>query len=167
MEDTLTGYVADEQKWCSSAGSTIIDEKSCPVDCVVKNNSFWVAASIDFAKKASGRVTALVNATKAREGAASARSIFMTYEVPNMNPTQVTEVRVVLIAPPGVEKYETCAKPVTLTNLKKLLDTKKIKYSCLDDTMDGYDTRLMLCYLNPNTAKCKAAFTALGPAGSR
>lgn len=157
LEDTLTGYVANELRWCSSKGKTAFDSV-CPVDCVVKDNSFWVAASIDFAQKASGIVTVLVNNTVARGGAAANFSIFMKYEIHNLDPTKVKEVRIVLASTPGSQIYETCSKPVTLTNAQNILAAKKIPYKCFDYIIfDNFDLRSLLCYYNSESATCKAS----------
>ena len=157
LEDTLTGYVANELRWCSSKSKTAFDSV-CPVDCVVKDNTFWVAASIDFAQKASGIVTVLVNNTVGRGGAAANFSIFMKYEIHNLDPAKVKEVRIVLASTPGSAIYETCTKPVTLKNAQNILTAKKIPYKCFDYIIfDKFDVRSILCYYEPDSANCKAS----------
>ena len=148
-------------KFCSAQNHSSFITTYCPEDCVTRNNPFWIAASIDFARRASGRAVAILNATVARGGAVSNRSTFMRFEVPNLVSGQLTELKVILTSTPGEEKFETCSQPRTLVYLEQQLKEKNIKYSCEEDTIEWLDTRLLLCFLHPGSEKCKSLLETL------
>ena len=120
MEDTFSGFLLNELTFCSSNQSlNTFQYDSCPQDCVTRNSAFWNAASIDFAKKAAGDVTVILNGTR-KIGALLNSSTFFKHELPYMDSSKITKFTVFLLHSPGQEKYETCAKPKSLNSLISL-----------------------------------------------
>lgn len=149
LKDTLPGYLVNGVDFCSSYGSNTFDE-SCPNACVSVENPFWNAASIDYAKKASGQITVVLNGTRSI-GAITYSSYFIKYEVPNLQSEKVNELKVLLLHSPGQAKFETCEKPVTLRYLQSILVETNIKYSCEDepDNIIYY-----MCFKEPLSKEC-------------
>lgn len=160
LEDTLIGYIADELQFCSARNeSTWVRGRNCPDECVTRNNPFWTAASINFAKRARGRAMVMLNATRARGGAVSNRSTFARYELPAA--LGIKELRVVLVGEPDEDesiRFESCNRPQTLQNVQAHLQQNNIRYVCHDDFVDALDTRIIGCIRKPFSEFCRLAF---------
>lgn len=154
LENTLLGYIADELQFCSAQNQSWLTA-DCPDECVKWNNPFWNAASINLARHAAGKAVVVLNATQRRNGAISNRSTFMKYEVPNLVAGKLTELKVVLVSEPGEETFETCDRPKTLVHLQNILREKNIRYSCQDYALDLIDSRLFICFRQPDINGCQ------------
>ena len=142
MEDTFSGYLLNELKFCPNSTLDGFDYDSCPVDCVTRNSMLWNAASADFAKKASGSVTLILNGTRS-VGSIANYSTFYNHELPRFSSDRIKNVKVILLHSPGQEIYESCARSRNLVTLKNLLEQKSIDYACEDDPADIV---LLMCY---------------------
>ena len=161
MEDSFSGYLLNELSFCSSNNSNDFSYDSCPAACVTQNAPFWNAASIDFAKKASGLARAVLNGTRSF-GAVSNRSTFLLKEVPNLDSSKVKQLTVYLLHDPNQPKFETCSNPKTLTVLQNILASKNIAYACTDNPDD---ILLLLCFYNPASSTCQAIQNLINSGG--
>ncbi|XP_069782133.1 ADP-ribosyl cyclase/cyclic ADP-ribose hydrolase 2 isoform X2 [Narcine bancroftii] len=98
LERTLIGYLVDGLNWCGKSCSQGLDFESCPQwnDC--ENNamrSFWRAASKNYAAKAHGMVTVMLNGST-NGNAFRNGSIFREIELENLD-KKVTSVRLWII----------------------------------------------------------------------
>ncbi|RNA37464.1 ADP-ribosyl cyclase cyclic ADP-ribose hydrolase 1 [Brachionus plicatilis] len=161
LEDTLSGYLLDGLSFCS-------DNKSdnfltiCPTDCVTRNNPFWNAVSKNYASKATGRVTAVLNGTR-NSGALSNYSTFFNYELPSMNFKNINHFQVILLHSPEMSKYETCQMPKTLNTLRNILQSNNVTYECIDD---NFYLKNFLCIENQNSPECQKLFSAFSKTSS-
>ena len=151
LEDTFSGYLLDGLRFCSSNALSDFNYETCPFDCVSINSVFWNAASIEFAKKASGHVRLILNGTRTI-GAISNSSTFMKYELPYLENNMIDTLSVFLLHTPGQKSYETCLKPKTLNYLKSILKYKEIKYECHDNPEQ---ILLLMCFNDINAKECK------------
>lgn len=151
MEDTLIGYILNELIFCSAHNESFF-RNFCQSECVTRNNPFWNAASINFARKTSGHALVILNGTR-NIGAFSNSSTFYKYELPELRSGYVQALNVLLVITPGQEIYETCSKPKTLTKLKEILDKKNILYLCEENS---FNVLLIICYQNSFSRECKA-----------
>ncbi len=150
LEDTLTGYLNNELLACSKHGCTTLLDV-CPETCVLRpNNSFWNAASKEFAQSAEGVVSVMLNGTIVT-GAFCNESSFATRDLANLNPEKVTILRVLLVHMPGQTVVETCNSPGSLLTLKSLVEAKGIAYECADDPDD---IQFLLCFENTDNKGC-------------
>ena len=152
LEDTFSGYLLNELKFCSNSALNGFNYDSCPIDCVTRNSMFWNAASADFAKKASGYINVILNGTRTI-GALSNTSTFLNYELPNFSSSNVKQVKVLLLHSPDQQKYETCSAPKSLVTLSNLLKQKNIDYACEDNPTD---ILLLMCFYDPFSKECQA-----------
>lgn len=152
LEDTLSGYLLNELTFCSTNKSRkFFSNESCPQDCVTRNSPFWNAASIDFAKKASGNVYIMLNGTR-KYGAVLNTSTFFKHELPYLHSDKIKRLTVFLMHTPGQEKHETCNKPKTLNILSNILLEKNITYVC-EENLER--TTFLLCFYNPQSNECQ------------
>lgn len=93
----------------------------------------------------------MLNGTRT-QGAISNTSTFFRHELPQLYSFNVKRIKVVLLHQPGVDKYETCEKPKTLTVLKAELEKKGIEYVC-EDNPD--EVLLLMCFQNPSSKECQ------------
>lgn len=152
LEDTLSGYLLDELLFCSRSNLNYFSNTSCPIQCVSRSNPFWNAASIGFARQASGYVVSVLNGSRTN-GAMANTSTFYKYELPELNSNRVTHVKVLLLHTPDEPKYETCKKPKSLAQLEKTLKEKNIAYSCEDNPED---ILMLMCFQNPLSNECQS-----------
>ena len=152
MEDVLSGFLFDRTVFCSSENLDQFNNNSCPYECIFANNVFWNAASLNFAKKASGFVTVVLNGTRSF-GAVSNQSTFVKYELPAFDSRSINLVNVFLLHQPGAVKYETCSNPKTLVYLMNELNKKNITYKCVEDPKNiiGF-----FCFQNAFSKECKS-----------
>jgi hypothetical protein len=139
-------------QFCSASGLQGFSNISCPIDCVTRNSPFWNAASIDFARKASGVATVILNGTRP-SGAISKTSTFLNYELPQLSSENVTKLVVFLLHNPGFPKYETCKNISTLNLVIEVLNKNNITYEC-DDNPE--DILYFMCFQNPQSGECQA-----------
>lgn len=152
----------NELTFCSAAGQNYFSNVSCPRDCVTSNNPFWNAASINFARKASGSALVVLNGTRT-VGALLNTSTFYRHELPQLSSNNVKMLKVLLLHDPDKPKYETCDKPVTLNTLKALLADKSIEYQC-EDNPDNII--FLMCFQNPLSRECQAIKYSINSASS-
>ena len=157
MEDTLAGFLLNNLRFCSSLGKQDFDYSLCPVNCGIRNVTFWYAASADFARKASGYINIVLNGTRTN-GAVSNTSTFFLYELPNLNSTKVKSLKVLLLHAPDQVKYETCKNPKTLVDLQKALTDKNILYQCEDNPKS---IQAFMCFQDSTTKECQSVNYAL------
>ncbi|XP_041670464.1 ADP-ribosyl cyclase/cyclic ADP-ribose hydrolase 1-like isoform X2 [Cheilinus undulatus] len=123
LEDTLLGNVLDGQVWCGKAGNKEIYTK-CGSGEPNPVSSFWRAASTRFAEYACGNVTVMLDGE--REEPYDSNSFFGSVEVPNLKPTRVARLTVVLVT----EKNGNQCNKGALMKLKNMLTQKGIGYAC-------------------------------------
>lgn len=144
--------------FCSAPNqSYFTTNESCPNECVTWNNPFWNGASADFARKARGYAIAILNGTRTN-GAFVETSTFYRFELPELNSDRLKGLKVLLLHDLDKPKYETCKKPVTLTQLKAALDAKNITYECEDDR---FEILLLMCSQDPFSRECEAIKRAI------
>ena len=117
-----------------------------------RNNPFWQAASVDFARRAVGEVLVVLNGTR-NYGAIANYSFFVKYELPQFSAERIHKVKVLLLHTPGSPKYETCQSPSTLLYLQSALAEKAIEYECEDNFQD---TLLLMCIYDPSSVECES-----------
>ena len=152
LEDTLSGYLLNQLLFCSSSGSTNLAYTSCPAGCVTRANPFWNAASLDFAKRASGYISIMLNGSRTA-GAIFNGSTFFLYELPNLDSSRVKQLTVVLLHSPDQAVYETCYSPKTLGILEDAMAAKNIAYKCVDDPIDVV---YLMCFYQPDSKQCQS-----------
>uniref|UniRef100_UPI0037E988CB ADP-ribosyl cyclase/cyclic ADP-ribose hydrolase 1-like n=1 Tax=Semicossyphus pulcher TaxID=241346 RepID=UPI0037E988CB len=116
LKDTFLGHVLDGLKWCGKEGNKALSslsasgkkKKSQYEELHVKPKinpvtSFWNKASAKFAQHACGHVTAMLDGE--RKEPYDPKSFFGGVEVPNLQPSKVTHLTVVLV---GKESGCTC-----------------------------------------------------------
>ena len=152
LEDTFGGYLLNEVTFCSSSSTADFVYKTCPAECVLFDSAFWNAASIDFAKKASGHVKLVLNGTR-NTGAVLNSSTFFRYELPYLDVEKVNKLTVFLLHSPGQKRFETCKKPKTLAYLETALEEKQIAYECEDNPEN---ILFLMCFYNIKAKECQA-----------
>lgn len=152
LEDTLSGYLLNNLQFCSRQDLTDFDMVSCQFSCGIINVSYWNAASMFFARKAHGHVTVVLNGTRTA-GAIAPWSTFYNYELPWLNSSSVSSLKVILLNKLGAEPHETCEKPASLRILMDSLAQKGIKYECEDNPNDII---ALFCFHDPLSKECLA-----------
>ena len=152
LENSFSGYLLNKLNFCSGESGSGFNYDWCPDECVLFNSTFWNAASIDYAKKASGNVRLILNGTR-KMGALLNISTFVKYELPYLDSTRVKKVSVLILHSLDQEKVETCHKPATLNYLKNVLKEKNIKYEC-EDNPDSI--LFLMCFNEPNSKECQS-----------
>ena len=150
MEDTFAGYLLNELTFCSASNLTDFSKTDCPLNCGLRNMSFWNAASLNFAKKSSGFVTVILNGTRTI-GAIANTSTFLNYELPQFESDRINEVVVYLLIAPGTTAYETCTNRKSLKILESRLAAKNISFSCVDNPEEIV---YFMCFQSPLTKEC-------------
>lgn len=116
LEDTLLGYVLDGQSWCGKNGSNETFTKNCE-DCQNSPvNAFWEAASAAFAQHACEEASVMLDGQ--REEPYESNSFFGGVEVPNLLPSKLKSLTVVLVS---TEHWANCTCE-SLGNLRQDLD---------------------------------------------
>ena len=156
LDNSFSGYLLNKLNFCSSDLNSDFNYDWCPEECVLYNSSFWNAASIDFAKKASGNVNLILNGTRS-VGALLNSSTFIKYELPYLDPIRVQKIKVLLLHSPDQEKFETCERPVTLDYLRKMLKEKNILYECEDDPDNIF---LLMCFKDTQSRECQTVINS-------
>ncbi|XP_062503387.1 ADP-ribosyl cyclase/cyclic ADP-ribose hydrolase 1-like isoform X2 [Corticium candelabrum] len=111
LRNTLTGYLVDELTWCGSvtdpSGFNWTEcnpsNSNTNVCAGYNNGAFWSGASQRFALAARGSIGLLLNGSKSGNGKAyESTSFFGSVELPNLQPSQVTIVNIMLANDIGV-----------------------------------------------------------------
>ena len=158
MEDTFNGYLLDDLTFCKSASGNLIYNSSCTSDCSFR--TYWNAASKNFATKASGVVTAVLNGSRS-SGAITNTSTFYNYELPYLNPQIIKKFTVLLLQTPGATTVETCKSGKSILALQKELSDKKIIFECIDNPQI---ILFYMCFLDPMSKECQSIKFAINPA---
>ena len=153
----MSGYLINRLTFCSKKKSSNFDYESCPYNCVACNSSFWNAAARNFAEKASGTVSIVLNGSNP-EGAYSNSSTLAKYQIPYLNSRRVDSATIILLNSPGQGKNETCSSPDSLTDLFNALTAENISYTCIDGAKE---VLAIFCAANPFSAICLAVTTLL------
>jgi hypothetical protein len=135
---------------CSANNSDSFSFDTCQDACIRFNNPFWNAASRHFASKAEGHALIVLNGTRTA-GAVYNQSTFFRFELPALDSSKVKQVKALLVHNPDQEKYETCARPKSLTLLKTSLEAKNIAYDCVDNPEI---IKFYMCFANPLSKEC-------------
>nr|XP_002735899.2 PREDICTED: ADP-ribosyl cyclase-like [Saccoglossus kowalevskii] len=132
LEDTLTGYVAQQLIWCGQTDDPGINYMSCNERCYRSaEEAFWGVASTAFARQAKGEVFTLLNGSRP-EGAFKNDSYFAKYELPNLDQGQVTMINIVVIHSLDTPATETCDTG-SILDLKEIITQYGFRYTCTDD----------------------------------
>ncbi|XP_056411157.1 ADP-ribosyl cyclase/cyclic ADP-ribose hydrolase 1-like [Hyla sarda] len=152
LEDTFLGFVFNGLMWCGKPLRPGMNFKSCPAwnECDKNSiSSFWKMASAAFARESCGVVNVMLNGS-ADGDIARKESILRTVEVPNMDPTRVSEVKVWVIDDIQGEDKNSCDSK-TLLELKDYIEGHKLQYSCIDNYRP---VQALQCADNPDHAAC-------------
>ncbi|KAM3938461.1 ADP-ribosyl cyclase/cyclic ADP-ribose hydrolase 1-like [Leptodactylus fuscus] len=153
LEDTFLGFLLNGLMWCGKSLRPGFNFKSCPAWNECDHNSissFWKMSSAAFARASCGVVNVMLNGS-ADGDIARKESIFRTVEIPNMDPTRVSEVKVWIIDDIQGEDKNSCDSKSTL-ELKQYIEGHKLKYSCIDNYRP---VQALQCAENPDIAACK------------
>ncbi|XP_078071184.1 ADP-ribosyl cyclase/cyclic ADP-ribose hydrolase 2 isoform X2 [Mustelus asterias] len=132
LENTLIGFMLDGLNWCGKLSSPGPNYEACPEWNSCTNHSmgsFWRAASENYAMKAQGEVTVLLN------GSANAfreNSIFREIELGKLDSKRVTSVHLWIMDNIDGPDKESCGVG-SVAVLENILKEKKIKYTCVDN----------------------------------
>uniref|UniRef100_UPI00398EC446 ADP-ribosyl cyclase/cyclic ADP-ribose hydrolase 2-like n=1 Tax=Pristiophorus japonicus TaxID=55135 RepID=UPI00398EC446 len=153
LESTLIGSMTDNLNWCGKLSSPGPNFEACPEwkDC--KNNSissFWKAASENYAKKAHGEVTVMLNGS-ARDNAFRKNSIFREIELGKLDNKHVTFIHLWIMDNIDGPDKESCGVG-SVAELETILKEKKIKYSCKDNYRP---VRMLQCVGKSDHQSCK------------
>nr|KAG8541456.1 hypothetical protein GDO81_029013 [Engystomops pustulosus] len=99
LEDTFLGFLFNGLTWCGKTSRPGLNYKSCPAWDECENNSvssFWKMASAAFAQASCGIVNVMLNGS-ADGDISRKQSILRTVEIPNLDPSRVSEVKVWVI----------------------------------------------------------------------
>lgn len=165
LEDTMIGYLLNGLSFCGGeAGSN--SSLSCPSRDADKcpntaSGAFWTAASLNFAKKASGHVYVLLNATK--DPVFKSSSYFWSNEVPTLRAGFVERLSAILINDSPSTKRDPCANDEMLQQLKSNLTTRNINFDCVENPRDLVN---LYCVDNPTSEVCGSSGLTTGSATS-
>ncbi|PVD18559.1 hypothetical protein C0Q70_21109 [Pomacea canaliculata] len=159
LEDTLTGYMIDRLRFCADPGQpsgiggpsthpcpSFEETDGCPWNAEF---AFWTAASQNFASKARGTVSIMLNASA--DVAFPPNSFFAQWELPHLKAGEVSEANILLVHTPGHAVKETCQGP-SITDLKRRLATKNISATCRENPRD---VLWLLCWEDPSHTECR------------
>ncbi|XP_041670723.1 ADP-ribosyl cyclase/cyclic ADP-ribose hydrolase 1-like [Cheilinus undulatus] len=119
LEDTLLGHLVDGLSWCGKRGSKETFTQNCE-DCEYYNpvSSFWRAASTRFAQHACEEASVMLDGERTEPY--DSNSFFGGVEVPNLQPSKVKSLTVVLVSK---EDRGNCTCE-SLGSLRKDLDSR-------------------------------------------
>ncbi|XP_073344694.1 ADP-ribosyl cyclase/cyclic ADP-ribose hydrolase 1-like [Pagrus major] len=130
LEDTLLGYILNDQRWCGKEGSKETFTAGCPGldDCANGAvRSFWDRASAAFAEYACRAVTVMLNGSE--EKPFYPNSTFARVEIKRLKYPKVTKLDVILVT--GNNNVSNCATDNLKIDLQNALGSK-IGYSCTE-----------------------------------
>ncbi|XP_046553292.1 ADP-ribosyl cyclase/cyclic ADP-ribose hydrolase-like, partial [Haliotis rubra] len=155
LEDTLIGYMVDGLQFCAQTNQPgITYGEGCPGfeqtdNCTYNAEySFWAMASKNFASHVTGDAQVMLNASL--DQPFRDLSFFSTWEIPNMNASQISNVNILMVHIPGQDIRSTCNSD-SISQLKKRLRARDITSSC-EDSPRGPQT--MLCLDHPREKEC-------------
>ncbi|KAL8597471.1 hypothetical protein ACOMHN_047698 [Nucella lapillus] len=165
LEDTLTGHMVDGLRFCSSpqepGGIGGPQTQNCPTfsdtaNCTLNAEfSFWAAASKNFATRARGVITIMLNAS--REEAFRSNSSFLAeWEMPNLVSGEVTHTNIWIVQFPGTTIRSTCAS-ASIKKLESVLSAKNISSTCTENPRDVF---WLLCWDRPDHPQCHTLLTS-------
>ncbi|XP_072435519.1 ADP-ribosyl cyclase/cyclic ADP-ribose hydrolase 1-like [Chiloscyllium punctatum] len=134
LESTLVGYMVDGLNWCGKLSSPEPNFEACPGWKECENNSissFWKAASEDYARRAHGEVTVMLNGS-ARGDTFRNNSIFAEIELGELDNARVTFVHLWIMDNIDGPDKESCDVG-SVAVLERILKEKNISYSCKDN----------------------------------
>lgn len=152
LEDTFLGFLFNGLMWCGKTLRPGMNLKSCPAWNECDNNSifsFWKMASAAFARSSCGVVNVMLNGSTDGD-IARKESILRTVEIPNMDPTRVSEVKLWVIDDIQGEDKNSCNSK-SLLELKHYIEGHKLKYSCIDNYKP---VQALQCTENPDHPAC-------------
>ncbi|XP_072033888.1 ADP-ribosyl cyclase/cyclic ADP-ribose hydrolase-like [Amphiura filiformis] len=158
LEESLPGYMANQLVWCGDDDPASVDGinyEKCPEWGACENETsfrFWQAASREFSRQATGKVSVALNAHR-DGGAFRNTSVFATVELPNLNPDTVTMVEILLVPDiTSTEEGEKCGKG-SIKELERRLDVAGLPWIC---TYDPLEFRYIQCTTLENPLEYKA-----------
>uniref|UniRef100_UPI0037E90F2F ADP-ribosyl cyclase/cyclic ADP-ribose hydrolase 1-like n=1 Tax=Semicossyphus pulcher TaxID=241346 RepID=UPI0037E90F2F len=95
LEDTLLGSVLDGLEWCGKEGNKETYTQQCQKCQPNPVSSFWKTASTRFTQHACGEASVMLDGE--RKEPYNSNSFFGGVEVPNLQPSKVTHLTVVLV----------------------------------------------------------------------
>ncbi|XP_051891974.1 ADP-ribosyl cyclase/cyclic ADP-ribose hydrolase 1 [Pristis pectinata] len=134
LESTLTGYLLNGLDWCGTACRPGLNYESCPEWNECENNaqrSFWRAASENYAAKARGEVSVMLNGST-NVNAFRKTSIFGEIELANLDLEKVTSVHLWIIDSINGPDKESCGVG-SVAELESILQEKNVNYTCKDN----------------------------------
>ncbi|KAG8591481.1 hypothetical protein GDO81_000192 [Engystomops pustulosus] len=99
LAETLLGFMFNELIWCGTTLGPGFNFTACPAwdECEYNSiQSFWKMASAAFAQESCGIVNVMLNGS-AEGDLVKKQSILRTVEIPNLDPSRVSEVKVFVI----------------------------------------------------------------------
>lgn len=166
IEETSTGYVTNGLTWCGLPGA------SPPAfdyigPCVYNTNStyygmqsYWSQGSAHFAQGASGNISILLQPQPMVSGNTSVfmayrpSSIFYQIELPNMNPTQIQNITVLLLRNESFAPGEVCGNGSLVDLQRDIMNKFGFNYTCIDDPTIIYN---IFCPNGTTSGQCLAA----------
>ncbi|XP_067670567.1 ADP-ribosyl cyclase/cyclic ADP-ribose hydrolase-like [Haliotis asinina] len=155
LEDTLIGYMVDGLQFCAQTNEPgITYDEDCSGfgqrdNCTHNAEySFWAMASKNFASHVNGNVQVMLNASL--DQPFRDLSFFSTWEVPNMNASQISNVNILMVHIPGQVIRSNCDSD-SISMLKKRLKDRNISSSC-EDSPRGPQS--ILCVDHPREKEC-------------
>ncbi|XP_065060048.1 ADP-ribosyl cyclase/cyclic ADP-ribose hydrolase-like [Rhopilema esculentum] len=152
LEDTFPGYIANDLNFCGedTVGFNYA-QCSCKWDSSQKK-VFWQKASTQFAKNARGNINVLINGTRHDQNAAYRNtSIFATVELPNLNPSAVTLVKILVGMDLDRKPRETCGHK-SIKKLRNDIEARNMTVQCIDEPRIVFD---ILCTIYKNENSCR------------
>lgn len=158
LSDTLPGYIGNGPQWCSdpnepmgmSPPGTVCPSWGILPDCPQSaQRAFWIAASKNFGRRASGEIFILLNATF--DPIFANDSYNALYELPYLQEKIVTRTTVLLINEKPTKGRTKCDDPSLDTIVFKLKE-RDIEYVCIENRRDVVEA---FCFDYPTSEMCK------------
>ncbi|OWF44433.1 ADP-ribosyl cyclase/cyclic ADP-ribose hydrolase-like [Mizuhopecten yessoensis] len=156
LEDTLLGYIMNGLVWCGQTAPPGINYHSCPSfnGCpVAANTAFWGKASSQFASRARGTVTVLLDGSNPAKPAYRTDSYFARFELPSLSPEEVQMVNIYVVHAVNQPYRETCNNG-TLPAMQRAVKEHGLKYTCQDNPQAILH---LLCVDSPGSLMCRIA----------
>ncbi|XP_072015186.1 ADP-ribosyl cyclase/cyclic ADP-ribose hydrolase-like [Amphiura filiformis] len=162
LEDSMLGYMVNGLNWCSSEGSDEYSSDPCPDQepdsCThTSTGVFWASVSTMLAKQASGIAIVMVNGSSPWPAFYNG-SFFAKYELPNLDPDKVTNVRIIVAHNIGGPINEQCGRGSVKT-MQELTAARGLAYTCEGTPRD---VQSFQCVENAGHAECQPRTDATG-----
>ncbi|XP_059844897.1 ADP-ribosyl cyclase/cyclic ADP-ribose hydrolase 1-like [Hypanus sabinus] len=157
LESTLTGYLTDGLNWCGRDSKPGPDYESCPEYNDCENHplrSFWRVASQNYAAKAQGQVSVMLNGS-ANVDTFRSGSIFAEIELAQLDKEKVTSVHLWIMDNIDGPDKESCGI-ASVAELEAILAEKNLKFTCLDNYRP---IQMLQCVTNLDSPSCKLGDT--------